>query len=80
MKALGQWLSFPLEAFDVSLNESTSPIFLECRDEDVRSWQISSIATDSGYASALTTPGTTGRVVSWDGTSALDDFIRRKRS
>lgn len=68
IKAHGAGLSFPLEAFDVELDEGASAILLACRhpEIDARLWQIISIAAEPGYAAALTVDRTIRCVVNWE--------------
>jgi 4'-phosphopantetheinyl transferase len=58
VKARGDGLSFPLSAFDVSLEESAPPLLLACEhpDETAR-WTIAAVPCDGPYTAALTAAG-----------------------
>jgi 4'-phosphopantetheinyl transferase len=77
IKALGKGLSFPLDAFDVSLEESGSPLLSAQRaGSDARGWQIFSIEVEPGYTAALTTRKI-DRIVNCDGSSILRAFTTK---
>lgn len=59
IKARGEGLSFPLQAFDVSLEPREGQLLLACRHSrrDLEQWTIVSIPAESGYAAALTVEG-----------------------
>jgi 4'-phosphopantetheinyl transferase len=69
IKALGLGLSFPLDAFDVSVDPSAPPRLLASRDArlDVHRWSMHEVAVPPGYASALVVEagGATVRSFTW---------------
>jgi 4'-phosphopantetheinyl transferase len=73
IKALGDGLSFPLDGFDVSLDESDADQLLRaCRaaPEALQQWRILSLPVDAGYAAALAVRAGDWLVVRWDGAAA----------
>ena len=74
LKARGDGLSFPLAAFDVSIEEnapgmSGASLLLACRDapEEASRWTTIGLRCGEGYAAALTAAGRGWRLVEWDG-------------
>jgi len=59
IKALGTGLSFPLDAFDVTLDPRREAALLEVRDpaRAAEDWHLVGLPAPSGYAAALTTLG-----------------------
>jgi len=54
IKALGAGLSYPLNRFSVSMDE-TSPALLEHQDcsQEIKSWQIHDVEVSSAYSAAV---------------------------
>jgi 4'-phosphopantetheinyl transferase len=65
VKALGQGLSFPLDAFDVDVNPLSPPALLHSRDAALRvgDWMMHGLPQTPGYASALAAERATSSVV-----------------
>ncbi len=59
IKAIGMGLSFPLDAFDVSLDPTAPPRLVASRDArlDPTAWSMHAIAVPPGYAGALMVSG-----------------------
>lgn len=75
VKAIGQGLSCPLDAFDVSLDEAPAQGLLSCRLPSIScsDWSIANIASAPGYSAALTVEGRGCRIETWHG---VDAFVR----
>jgi len=74
LKARGDGLSFPLAAFDVSIEEgapgtSGASLLLACRDAPAEAsrWTMIGLRCEAGYAAALTVEGRGWRLVEWNG-------------
>ena len=67
VKALGDGLSCPLSAFDMSVDETSNSALLGCdlAGVDMSNWTTVPIATAPGYAAALTVSGLGWRLVEW---------------
>ena len=54
IKALGAGLSYPLNRFSVSMDE-TSPALIECQDgsQEIKSWKIHDVEVSSAYSAAV---------------------------
>jgi len=74
VKARGDGLSFPLAAFDVSIDESArgtvgDSLLLACRDapEEASRWTMIAVRCEPGHAAALTAEGRGWQLVEWGG-------------
>jgi 4'-phosphopantetheinyl transferase len=65
IKAVGDGLSFPLDAFAVSFapGEPAALRWLRADDEGVRHWHLKNLAAPSGFLAALAVEGDVSRVV-----------------
>jgi 4'-phosphopantetheinyl transferase len=68
IKATGDGLSSPLDAFDVNIDDSVTNALMRCHaDPNATSrWCIVPLAADDGYVAALTIEGRHPDVASWD--------------
>jgi 4'-phosphopantetheinyl transferase len=67
IKANGRGFSYPLDSFDVSLDESPENVllaYLPADDEPERRWQMQSVGVEARFAAAITVEGTDWRLVS----------------
>ncbi len=73
IKATGDGLAYPLDAFDVSLDRSGPQLLLACRANpgNVERWRVVTLAGEMGYACALTVEGSDWRLVDWDSVEAF---------
>ena len=53
VKAIGEGLSHPLDAFDVSFSPDEAPRFLRIGGDDAERWSLHALETEPGYACAL---------------------------
>jgi len=72
VKALGEGLSFPLDAFEVSLADEDSPQLLRASraPHALRDWRIRALRMEPGYAAALAAEAGDWRIVRWNAPAA----------
>ncbi|MGH9350289.1 MAG: 4'-phosphopantetheinyl transferase family protein [Vicinamibacterales bacterium] len=69
IKAVGEGLTFPLDAFEVSLGREDAPQLLracQARGQALEHWRIVPLPIDDGYAAALAAEAGDWRVVRWN--------------
>jgi len=68
VKALGDGLSFPLQAFDVSVDENPPQALLAwpTAPEAFERWSIRPVLVERGYQAAMTVEGTQWRAIHWN--------------
>lgn len=72
IKALGQGLSFPLDGFEVSVqDDGSSQLLCACAaaPDALRRWRIVALDAEPGYAAALAAGPTAWQVCRWDMTT-----------
>jgi 4'-phosphopantetheinyl transferase len=67
IKALGRGLNFPLDGFEVRVDEDGSPVLHSCDSApgELDRWTIISLRIDPGYSAALTVEGRSPSILCW---------------
>jgi 4'-phosphopantetheinyl transferase len=68
VKAIGEGLRFPLNRFDVAVGEHVGNALLRCDVASIRAdeWRVLPLATEAGYAAAVTVTSGVAHVWQWD--------------
>lgn len=79
VKAIGRGLAYPLDTFEVSLDESRENVllaYLPVAMESERRWEVRSLTVEAGFAAAIAVEGTEWRLNMRDtSTAELSEFL-----